>query len=105
MQKRRATTVWRLRSAVRSAARKSAGSGWRQNLAMVLERSIDVVLQHGDDQFVLVVEVRIEAPRVSPAASAIASMLAAPMPCSWNTCAAPRKVLPGLGAGRAGADS
>ena len=32
----------------------------RQQLAMVLERPLDVVLQHGDDQLVLVVEIRIE---------------------------------------------
>ena len=52
---------WRLRSAVRSAATKSAGVAMaRQQVAMVLERPIDVVLQHGDDQLVLVVEIRIE---------------------------------------------
>ena len=32
----------------------------RQQVAMVLERPFDVVLQHGDDQIVLVVEIRIE---------------------------------------------
>ena len=32
----------------------------RQQVAVVLERPFDVVLQHGDDQIVLVVEIRIE---------------------------------------------
>jgi hypothetical protein len=41
----------------------------RQKLAMMRDGAIDVILQHGDDQLVLVGEVRIERAARQPAGS------------------------------------
>lgn len=70
-------------SSVRRETREIAVLG--EQIEIVPYGLLDVILEHGDDQLVLAPEIRIERLRVKPAAAAMASMLAPPIPCSSKT--------------------